>query len=114
MFNLFILATRIASILNDSFKRLSGNLTGNEEVLFGNNVTFTCGNCCTEKRAFGGHPPKVDVVIALDASSSIGYKNFEILKRFAEEITSHFVVSHSATNVAVITLSTKQTLDFSF
>ena len=110
----YTLATTIASILDDSFKSLSGNLIGNKDILFGNNINFTCGNCCTEKRAFAGHPPKVDVVIALDSSSSIGSKNFEILKRFAEEIISHFVVSHSATRVAVVTLSTKKTLEFSF
>ena len=89
-------------------------MIGNLRVLFGNANSFRRGQCCTDKKAFAGHPPKIDLVIALDESGSVGSKNFEIMKRFVEEITSHFVVSNSATRVAIVTWSTRVTLEFNF
>ena len=89
-------------------------MIGNEKVLFGNRKSFRTGQCCTDNTAFAGHPPKIDLVIALDESGSVGSKNFETMKRFVEEITSHFVVSYSATRVAIVTWSTRVTSEFNF
>ena len=82
-------------------------------MLFGNN-TFYGGQCCTDRLAFAGHPSKIDLVIALDKSGSVGSQNFEIMKNFVKEIISHFVVSYSAARVAIVTWSTQVTLEFYF
>ena len=89
-------------------------MIGNERVLFGNSTRFPYRQCCTDKTAFADHPSKIDIVIALDKSGSIGSSNFEIMKSFVEYITSHFVVSYSATRVAIVTWSTQATLEFGF
>ena len=89
-------------------------MIGNERVLFGDSNTFRRGQCCTDRTAFAGHPSKIDLVIALDESGSVGSQNFEIMKKFVEDITSHFVVSYSATRVAIVTWSTRTTLEFDF
>ena len=106
------LASTIATILDASFRTLSGNVIGKETVLFGNSTRFPYGQCCTDKTAFAGHPSKIDLVIALDESSSVGLQSFEIMKKFVQDITSHFVVSYSATRVAIVTWSTQTTLEF--
>jgi len=111
---LYILARGIAANLDASFRTLSGNVIGNKRVLFGNSKSFRRGQCCTDKTAFAGHPSRIDLVIALDESGSVGSKNFEIMKRFVEDITSHFVVSYSTTRVAIVTWSTQTTLEFDF
>ena len=105
---------KIVSSLDANFKQILGSLTGNKKVLFGNGITFKGENCCTDKEAFANHPPRVDLVIALDKSDSIDSKDFDIQKSFAEEIVSRLVVSHSATRVAIITWSGHQTLEFDF
>ena len=89
-------------------------MIGDDRVLFGGLSFSQCGICCDNKRAFAGHPPKIDLVIALDESSSVGQHNFEIMKSFIEDLTSHFVVSYSATRVAIVTWSTQTTLQFDF
>ena len=89
-------------------------MVGDERVLYGNTKSFKSGECCTDETAFAGHPSKIDLVIALDESGSVGSKNFETMKGFVEEITSHFVVSPSTTRVAVVTWSTRVTLEFNF
>ena len=89
-------------------------MIGNENVLFGDSNTFNDGQCCNESIAFAGHPSKIDLVIAMDESGSVGSQNFEIMKEFVEEIISHFVVSYSATRVAIVTWSTQTTLEFNF
>ena len=83
-------------------------------MLFGNSTHLPYRQCCTDKTAFAGHPSKIDIVIALDKSSDIGLSNFEIMQKFAEHITSHFVVSYSAMRVAIVTWSTQTTLEFGF
>lgn len=108
---LFI-AKAIATILDASLKTLSRNVIGKESMLFGNSTRFHYGQCCTDKTAFAGHPPRIDIVIALHKCGSIA--DFEIMKRFAEYITSHFVVSYRATRVAIVTWSTQTTLEFGF
>ena len=85
-------------------------MIGNPEVLFGESF----GECCTDEKAFAGHPSKMDLVIAMDESGSVGSQNFEIMKQFVKDITSHFVVSYSTTRVAVVTWSTQTTLQFDF
>ena len=89
-------------------------MIGKESVLFGNSTHFPSGQCCTNNTAFAGHPSKIDLVIALDESGSVGWLNFKIMKRFVEHITSYFVVSYSATRVAIVTWSTQTTLQFGF
>ena len=89
-------------------------MVGNERVLFGDSNTIRGGRCCTDRLAFAGHPSKIDLVIAMDESGSVGSRNFEIMKNFVEEIISHFVVSYSATRVAIVTWSTRVTLEFDF
>ena len=111
---LLLLARKIAVSLDTSFTTLSGNVIGDKKVLFGDSFHFHRGQCCTDKTAFAGHPSKIDLVIALDESGSVGWRNFEIMKRFAQDITSHFVVSYCATRVAVVTWSTQTTLEFGF
>ena len=105
---------KIVSSLDASFKQILGSLTGNKNMLFGNGITFKGENCCAEKEAFANHPPRVDLVIALDKSGSVNSKDFDIQKSFAEEIVSRLVVSYSATRVAIITWSGHQTLEFDF
>ena len=78
-------------------------------ILFGDLFHFPPGQCCTDEKAFDGHPAKIDLVIALDESGSVGYQNFEIMKNFVEDLISHFVVSYCATRVAVVTWSTQVT-----
>ena len=89
-------------------------MIGDESILFGDSFAFPPGECCSDETAFAGHPAKIDLVIALDESGSVGYRNFEIMKQFVEDITSHFVVSYCATRVAVVTWSTRITLEFGF
>ena len=55
-------------------------MIGNKSILFGDLFKFPPGRCCTDKTAFAGHPAKIDLVIALDESSSVGSRNFEIMK----------------------------------
>ena len=107
-----LVARRIAQSLDDSFRKISGDVIGNISILFGDLFHFPPGQCCTDEKAFAGHPAKIDLVIALDESGSVGYQNFEIMKNFVEDLTSHFVVSYCATRVAVVTWSTRVTLEF--
>ena len=89
-------------------------MIGDKSVLFGKLFHFHHGQCCNSRTAFAGHPSKIDLVIALDKSGSVGQHNFEIMKSFVEDLTSHFVVSYSATRVAIVTWSTWTTLEFDF
>ena len=100
--------------LDNTIKTLSGNVVGDQKVLFGLSNSFSGGKCCTDKIAFAGHPQKIDLVVALDESGSVGFRNFYIMKAFVANIISHFVVSYSATRVAVVTWSTKVDLEFDF
>ena len=109
-----LVAKRIAQSLDDSFRKISGDVIGNMSILFGDLFHFPPGQCCTDEKAFAGHPAKIDLVIALDESGSVGYQNFEIMKNFVEDLTSHFVVSYCATRVAVVTWLTRITLEFDF
>ena len=116
MMSYILLASRVvASSLSTSFFRLSRvNVIGDDRILRGRTASFTAGECCNDDKAFAGHPSKVDLVIALDESGSVGFSNFEIMKTFIEDITSHFLVSQSATRVAVVSWSTTVTLEFDF
>ena len=107
-------ARTVAVTLDKTFRTLSGDVVGDQSVLFGNKASFSRGECCTDSKAFAGHPKKIDLVIALDESGSVGSRNFNIMKRFIEDIISHFVVSYSATRVAVVTWSTRVDLEFDF
>ena len=109
-----VAAKKVAVNLDNTLKTLSGDVVGDQGVLFGNSNSFSQGECCTDKKAFAGHPKKIDLVLALDESGSVGYRNFNIMKTFIQDIISHFVVSYSATRVAVVTWSTKVDLEFGF
>ena len=108
------LATKIADTLNVAFKTLSGNVVGDKKVLFGPQKKFRTGECCSDATAFADHPNQIDLVIALDESGSVGRSNFNTMKAFIKRIVSHFVVSYSATRVALVTWSTSVTLEFDF
>ena len=73
------LARTIAKSLGYSFRTISGDVIGDESILFGDSFNFPPGQCCTDETAFAGHPAKIDLVIALDESGSVGSQNFEIL-----------------------------------
>jgi len=107
---------RIASVtLQSAFAELSGvEVVGEESVILGRTTNFIAGECCNDEKAFAGHPNKVDLVVALDESGSVGFSNFDIMKTFITDITSHFLVSYSATRVAVVTWSTRVALEFDF
>jgi len=108
------LATKVAERLNEAFRTLSGNVVGDKRVLFGAEKNFRQGQCCSDATAFANHPDQIDLVIALDESGSVGPNNFNIMKTFIKDIVSHFVVSYSATRVALVTWSTRVTLEFDF
>jgi len=108
------LATKVAERLNVAFRTLSGDVVGDERVLFGAEKNFCRGQCCSDLTAFDGYPDQIDLVIALDESGSVGLSNFNIMKTFIKDIVSHFVVSYSATKVALVTWSTSVTLEFDF
>ena len=88
-------------------------MIGDDSILFGENKTFPTGQCCDEMAAFGGHPNRIDLVIALDESGSAVF-NFRTMKKFAEKLTSRFLVSYNATRVAIVAWSTQPTLEFGF
>lgn len=92
---------------------MSGNVIGDDAVLFGETKSFPSGQCCSETTAFGGHPNRVDLVIAMDESGS-AILDFRTMKKFVKGLTSRFAVSHSSTRVAVVTWSTETTLEFDF
>ena len=105
----------IAASLSRSFFQLSGvNVIGDDRTVCGKTASFSAGECCNDDRAFAGLPRKVDLVMALDEYGSAGFSNFEIMKTFIEDITSHFLVSQSATRVDVVSCSTTVTLEFDF
>lgn len=108
-----VTAKTVYKSLDQTLKQLSGNVIGDDSVLFGDTKTFPTGQCCNESTAFTGHPNRIDLVIALDESSSTVF-DFRVIKKFAEQLTSRFVVSHNATRVAIVTWSTQTTLEFDF
>ena len=99
--------------MDSSLKRLSGNVIGDQSILFGVNKSFANEQCCNKSTAYAAHPNRIDLVIALDASRGVKAK-FKNLKQFTEELTSRFVVSYNATRVAIVTWSRKTTLHFNF
>ena len=108
-----IAANTVYNSLDLSLQRLSGNVIGDDTILFGETKSFPSGQCCNETTAFGGHPNRIDLVIAMDESGS-AILDFRTMKKFAKELTSRFAVSHSSTRVAVVTWSTQTTLEFDF
>ena len=98
--------------MNLAFRKLLKNVVGNKNVLFGPQKYFRARECCSDATAFTEHPDQIDLVIALDESGSVGRSNFNTMKAFLKRIASHFVVSYSATRVALVTWSTNVTLEF--
>ena len=99
--------------MDSSLKRISGNVIGDERILFGANKSLPRGQCCGESTAYAKQPNRIDLVIALDDSSG-AVLDFNVMKQFAEELISRFVVSYNATRVAIVTWSTEPSLQFDF
>ena len=55
-----------------------------------------------------------DVIIALDASGSVGSLNFERVRAFAKRFAEQFVVRSNAVRVAVVTFASRVTVEFEF
>ena len=108
-----VIANAVYESLDLSLKRLSGNILGDDSILFGETKSFPSGQCCSETTAFAGHPDRIDLVIAMDESGSAIF-DFHAMKKFAKALTSRFAVSHSTTRVAIVTWSTQTTLEFDF
>ena len=47
----------------------------------------------------------LDLVFLLDASGSIGVKDFDIVKNWTKEVASHFKISDLSTRIGVVRFS---------
>ena len=56
----------------------------------------------------------MDIVFIVDASGSIGRRNWETMKKFLVSITDDFNIGPAGTHVAVVTYSTDAVVEFDF
>lgn len=56
----------------------------------------------------------MDIAFIVDASGSIGKRNWEKLEKFLVSITDDFNIGPSGTHVAVVTYSTEAVVEFDF
>jgi hypothetical protein len=58
--------------------------------------------------------PKIDMVLVMDKSGSIGSSNFNMEKQFVENLIEYFPIFPTQTRVAIVTYSTLVKLEFNF
>lgn len=64
--------------------------------------------------SFTGCLKKIDIVFAIDGSSSVGRRNFQRVKTFLRRIAKSFHISRTASRVAVIVYSSRVKVAFNF
>ena len=62
--------------------------------------------------AASGLPPRIQLSLAIPSTSTVGARNFLLLKTFAQKLVQEFSVSPSGTRVAMVTYSSTPRLVF--
>ena len=62
--------------------------------------------------AVSGLPPRIQLSLAIPSTSTVGARNFLLLKTFAQKLVQEFSVSPSGTRVAMVTYSSTPRLVF--